>query len=362
MDAGRHPNIELITNAEVVDCEGEPGDFRVRVRKNPRYVREDLCVACGLCTDVCSVEVNNADFDSKMKSRRAIYRPSPQSVPASYLIDHPERAPCKLTCPIGQDVQGYLALVAVGKLDEAHALIRRTNALPGVCGRVCYHPCEESCRRAAIDEPLSIKHIKRFVLDNTPLPEDLFVPAEPTGKRVALVGSGPASLTAAHDLALHGHDVVVFEREAELGGMLRLGIPAYRLPRQVLERDIDIIRQLGVEFRTNAQVDATAIETLRQEYDAVFVATGAHQAMGLNVPNDDAQGVVRGLDFLHQVNLGEQVEIGRRVAVIGGGNTAIDAARTVLRMGAETVQIYYRRSRSEMPAADEEIEALIEAS
>ena len=360
MDAGRHPLIDVVTNAEVIGCEGEPGDFHVRVRKNPRYVREDLCVACGLCTDVCPVAVSDNGFDSRMKARKAIYRPFPQSVPACFLIDHPQTAPCKATCPIGQDVQGYLALVGVGKLQEAHALIRRTSALPGVCGRVCYHPCEENCRRAAVDEPLAVKHVKRFILENTSIPEDLFTPEEQTGKRIAIVGSGPAGLAAAHDLALRGHEAVVFEREAEPGGMLRLGIPAYRLPRDVLDSDIDVIRRLGVQFRTNVLVDAAVIEDLRKEYDAVFVATGAHRSVGLNVPNDDAHGVMQGIEFLRKVNLGERVEVGRRVAIVGGGNTAIDAARTALRTGADNVLIYYRRSRSEMPADDEEIQALAE--
>jgi heterodisulfide reductase subunit A-like polyferredoxin len=360
MDAGRHPLIEVITNAEVVGCEGAAGDFKVRVRKNPRYVREDLCVACGLCVDKCLVEVNNRDFDSSVKSSKAIYRPFPQSVPAAYLIDHPRPAACKEACPIHQDVQGYLALVAAGKFAEAHALIRRTSALPGVCGRVCYHPCEDSCRRSAVDDALAIKDIKRFVLENTSPSDDLFERAESTGKRVAIIGSGPAGLTAAHDLALKGHGVVVYEREDELGGMLRVGIPAYRLPRQVLEADIEVIRRLGVEFQTGVEVDAQAMQELRDEFDAVLLATGAHDPMVATLPNDDAQGVLRGTEFLRRINLGEEVELGNRVAVIGGGNTAIDAARVALRAGAETVSIYYRRSRDEMPASDEEVEALIE--
>ena len=360
MDAGRHPLIEVITNAEVVGCEGQAGDFRVRVRKNPRFVHEDICVACGLCVEICPVEVRSRDFDSNLKPTKAIYRPFPQSVPAAFLIDHPRTAPCKEACPIEQDVQGYLALVAVGKFREAHALIRRTSALPGVCGRVCYHPCEENCRRVAVDDSLAIKHIKRFVLEETPVPEELLETAEDTGKTVAIVGSGPAGLAAAHDLALRGHEVVVYEREAELGGMLRVGIPAYRLPRLVLASDIDVISKLGVQFHTNVVVDAKAIASFREKHDAVFLATGAHDAMTATLPNDDARGVHRGIEFLRKLNLGEKVEVGRRVAVIGGGNTAIDAARTALRAGAEKVSIYYRRSRSEMPASDEEVEALTE--
>ncbi len=253
MDAGRHPLIEVITNAQVISCEGEAGSFRIQLRKEPRFVREDICVSCGECIDACPVSVGDQDFDSKMAPRKAIYRPFPQSVPAAFLIDHPQEAPCKLSCPVGQDVQGYLALVAEGKFAEAHALIRRTNPLPGVCGRVCYHPCEEYCRRAAIDSPLAVKNIKRFVTDTTEVPEDLFTNAEPTGKRVAIVGSGPAGLAAAHELALRGHSVVIHERSPESGGMLRLGIPAYRLPRPILDADIDAIRKLirspGLERR-----------------------------------------------------------------------------------------------------------------
>ncbi len=358
MDAGRHPLIDVVTMSQVVGCEGSAGDFRVRVKRRPRYVKEELCVACGQCAQACPVAVDGADFDSMMKARRAIYRPFPQSVPACYLIDHSGTPPCKLTCPIGQDVQGYLALIAAGRPEQAHALIRRTSALPSVCGRVCFHPCEGGCRRAYIDEPLAVKNLKRFALEGTPVPESLFERPDATGKTVAIVGSGPAGLAAAHDLAQKGHGVVVLEREAELGGMLRVGIPSYRLPRDVLDADIDVIRRMGVEFRTGVAVDAAALAGLKAEHDAVFVATGAHKSVTPGLPGDHAEGVFQGLEFLRRHNLGDTPAIGSRVAVIGGGNTAIDAARTARRVGADEVVVYYRRSRAEMPADHEEVEAL----
>jgi heterodisulfide reductase subunit A-like polyferredoxin len=358
MDAGRHPLIEVLTNTEVSACEGEVGDFKVTLRRNPRFVDEEACVACGECSTVCPVEVRDQEFDSKMTPRKAIYRPFPQSVPAAFLIDHPNEAPCKLTCPVGQDVPGYLALVTTGKTKEALALIRSTNPLPGVCGRVCYHPCEDQCRRAFVDDPLAVKSIKRFVTENTPVSEDLLVQGKPTGRRVAVVGSGPAGLAAAHELALCGHGVVVFERAGELGGMLRLGIPAFRLPRTVLDADIEVIRNLGVDFRVNEEIDVDSLQQIQDEFDAVFLATGAHRSIALDTPGSDVEGVWAGIEFLRSVNLRQSTKIGQRVAVIGGGNTAVDTARTAVRLGAKTVCMYYRRSRSEMPADEQELLAL----
>jgi heterodisulfide reductase subunit A len=242
-------------------------------------------------------------------------------------------------------------------LKEAYELIRRTNPLPSVCGRVCYHPCEQACKRGYLDEPVSIALLKRFASDQYDI-EQLEVPQiEKTGKKVAIIGSGPAGLTAAHDLALSGHDVTIFEALPEAGGMVRVGIPEYRMPRDVLGGDIKYIQKLGVEIKTNTRVgEQVKLEELRRSYQAVFVAAGAHTSLKLGVPGEDSEGVIHGVNFLREVNLGKKVDIGARVIVVGGGNTAVDAARVARRLGS-SVTVLYRRSREEMPANAAEVAA-----
>ena len=357
VQVARHPNIKLLTGARVEAVSGFVGNYDVTIRQKARFVDEEKCTACGECEQVCPVSVPDP-FEEGMTTRKAIYRNFPEAVPAAFAIDHPQTAPCKMTCPIGQDVQGYLALVREGRLNEAHALIRRTNPLPSVCGRVCYRPCEEGCRRALVDDSVAVRAIKRFVLNRTSIPAEAWATAPRTGLVVAIVGSGPAGLTAAHDLARAGHTVQIYERDERPGGMLRVGIPAFRLPRDVLERDLEVIRRMGVVIETGVAINAERLQTLREEFDAVFIATGAHAPMKMGIQGEELEGVLAGVRFLRRVNTGERVELGERVAVIGGGNTAIDAARVAARLGA-TVKVLYRRSREEMPASDEEIEALL---
>ncbi len=273
------------------------------------------------------------------------------------------KAPCNLACPSNIDVQGYIGLIASRKYREALELIKRDNPLPSVCGRVCPRPCEDACRRNLVDEPVAIDWLKRYVADLDLFSDNSFDPpvAPPMGKSVAIVGGGPAGLSAAYYLVQAGVDVTIYEAMEKAGGMLRYGIPDYRMPQDVLDMEINTILRLGVKLETGKRLGKDfSLEDLRNNYDAVIIAIGAWKSRNLRVPGENHSDVLAGIDFLREVALGNDVKVGRRVAVIGGGNTAIDAARTSLRLGAEEVYIFYRRTRKEMPAHDMEIEDAIE--
>ncbi len=270
-------------------------------------------------------------------------------------------APCSHTCPAGVDAPRYIRLIADKKYDEALAVIRESIPFPAVCGYVCFHPCETRCRRGLIDEPIAIKELKRFAADHAKnfAVNDQEI-AQSSGKKVAVVGSGPAGLTAAYYLAKRGgHAVTVFEALPKTGGMMRVGIPRYRLPEDVLDAEIDLIKDIGVEIITNTRIES--VGSLRDEYDAIFISMGAHAGIKIRIPGEDCQGVIDCVNLLREVSLGKKIKLGDKVAVIGGGNAAIDASRTALRIGASESNILYRRTREEMPAAEEEIkEALNE--
>ena len=256
-----------------------------------------------------------------------------------------------------------MALIAAGKFPEALKLIKRDNPFPIVCGRVCNHPCEAACKRGEVDQPIDIMHLKQFVADLDLRAETRYIPTvkEKKGKKVAVVGAGPAGLTAAYYLAIEGYDVEVFEALPVAGGWLSVGIPEYRLPKDVLKAEIKVIEELGVQIRLNTAIGKDIpFEKLRKEYDAVFIGCGTVLSSKLDVPGEELQGVVHGVDYLKRINLGEKVSLGNRVAVIGGGNVAMDAVRTAVRTGSKEVFILYRRSRAEMPAAPEEVEEAIE--
>ncbi len=268
-----------------------------------------------------------------------------------------DNAPCKMACPAGIDIPLYIRLLSQGKLDKALAVIRQKIPFPLVCGYVCPKPCETACIAGKLGNSVRIRELKRFAAqhgqDRPPIPT-----APNTKKRVAIVGSGPAGLTAAYYLKkLCGHSVTVFEALSEPGGMMRVGIPEYRLPRSILSKEIDYIARTGVEIKVNTQVGKNfSLQNLKdQGYDAIFIATGAHQSRKLGVEGEDFQGVINAVDFLKKVALGEGVKIGNRVMVLGGGNAAIDAARTAIRLGSPEVTIVYRRTRHEMPVQQEEI-------
>lgn len=361
IEASQHPNIELLTCAEVEDVSGEVGNFKVKINKRSPFVDWNKCTGCGLCLEGCPVIMPD-EFNQGLGKRKAIFMLFPQAVPKKCAIDKREERPCKAACmdacPAHTNVPGYIKLIAEGEFKEAYKLIRDTNPFPGSVGRVCYAPCEEACNRGQLDEAMAIRDLKRFAADQVDI-EELEVPTVTrTDKKVAIIGAGPAGLTAANDLTLKGHNVTVFEALPEAGGMLRVGIPEYRLPKEILKKEVAYIQKLGVDIKTGVQVgkDVT-LEEIRRDYDALFLGVGAHGGMRLGVEGEDLPGVLEGVEFLRAVNLGEKTKLGKKVAVVGGGNTAIDCARTAKRLGAGEVSIIYRRSRAEMPASAEEVAA-----
>lgn len=266
-------------------------------------------------------------------------------------------SPCKNACPVEMDIPGYIALIRAGRLDDAYRLLKQTNPFPSVCGRVCGHPCQNKCRRSQLDEPLAIKNLKRFVTDHASPMKTEIIPVT-RSEKIAIVGAGPAGLTAALEMKKRGYAVTVFEAMSEAGGMLRWGIPAYRLPRSILDKEIKDILDTGVVLRTNFKIGQDiGFNDLEALFDAIYIGIGAQKSASLGLEGETAQGVIGAVEFLRNGNLGLPFSVGHRVAVIGGGNSAIDAARTALRMGAKTVTILYRRQRNDMPALPEEIHA-----
>lgn len=360
VECGRHRNIEIITRAGIEKVEGQAGDFKVIIKKFPHYVDGEKCNACGDCEKECPVEVNS-EFDYGLSRRKAIYKLYPQAVPNSYTIDKQGVSPCSIACPAGVNAHGYIALIHAGKYKEALDLIREVNPFPAVCGRVCNHPCEDKCERGKIDEPIAICALKRFVADMETVSNERFMVGsqERTNRenQVGIVGSGPAGLTCAYHLVKMGYKVTIFEALPVPGGMLRVGIPNFRLPQEVVDKEIEFIKNYGVKIRTNTSVGKDIpFDELQKEYQAVFISVGAPKSKWLKIEGENLQGVYHGIDFLMDVKFGKKVKTGNTVAVIGGGNTALDAARTALRLGAKDVTIVYRRSKKEMPADPLEIE------
>jgi heterodisulfide reductase subunit A-like polyferredoxin len=328
------------------------------VRQEPRFIDIAKCTSCGECAKVCPVALPN-EYDEGLSERRAAFKQYAQAIPGAFGIQKSDKAPCRLACPAGLNVQGYVQMVKEGKYAEALQIIMEDLPLPGVLGRICPHGCEEACRRAEVDQPVAIRDLKRLAADRVD-PRTIAVPCPPPRpERVAIVGSGPAGLSCAYQLARRGVRATIFEALPEPGGMLRVGIPAHRLPRAVLDREIELIVNLGVEIRTGTALgrDFTIDGLFREGYAAVYLALGAHQGIELGVPGEKLVGVRQGVEFLREVNLNGTAPVGRRVAIIGGGNVAIDVARSAVRLGAEEVTIVYRRTRREMPAWEEEIRA-----
>ncbi len=356
IESNSHPNIELLTYSEVEKVSGEIEKFKVKVKKKASFIDWSKCTGCDECAKVCPVELNS-EFNQNIGRRKAIYIPFPQAIPNKYTIDKRGYPPCRFACPAGVNAQGYVALISQGKFKESLEVVRRTMPFAGVLGRVCTHPCELDCERGKFDESISIRALKRFVADyEMKVGREKITPIEKTKKeKVAVIGSGPAGLACAYDLIREGYGVTVFEALAEAGGLLRYGIPEYRLPKEVVDNDISYIQELGVEIKTNSPVKDFG-EVFDQGYSAIFVGTGAWVSQKIGIPGEESKGVIHALDFLRMVNSGVEMKLGSRVAVIGGGNAAIDAARASLRLGAKEVTVVYRRSQAEMPAIKTEIE------
>ena len=358
VEVAQNQNVELLSYSEVKEVSGYIGNYTVKILRKPRYVKEDVCTGCGECINVCPVSVPS-EWDEELGGRKAIYRSFPQAVPITFCIDKRNRAPCVVTCPAGINVQGYVQLISQGKYQEAIQLIMERLPLPGVLGRVCPHPCESDCRRAEVDTSIAIRDLKRFAADQVDLDELPLPEIEDRPEKVAVVGSGPAGLTVAYYLRLKGFQVKIFEVLDKLGGMLRTGIPDFRLPPDTLDKEINHILRLGVETRTGVRfgTDFTLHNLKEEGYSAVFLGIGAHNSMNLRITGEaDTAGVIDAVRFLREINLGEKSSPGKRVVVIGGGNVAIDTARVAKRLGAEFVTVVYRRSEKEMPAYAEEIE------
>jgi len=426
VDVSRHPNVELLTYSEVVGVDGYVGNFKVKIRKKPRYIDVEKCTGCGECFNTCPVEIPN-EFDMGKGTRHAIYMPFPQAVPLKSTIDKRGKHPCRDACPAGVGAPGYVTLIGRGKFYEALRVIKERLPFPSVCGRICHRPCENVCTRKDVDDPIEIAHLKRFVGDlELNIPAMQIPPIETRAEKVAIIGGGPAGLTCAHDLALKGYHTTIFEAAPVLGGMMRFGIPEFRLPKEIIEREISDILALGVKVQLNTMLgrDFTIPGLFHRGFNSVFLAVGAQNGKKINVPGEDLEGVFQAIDFLKELNLGKIIttpiaeiddnlcigcgkcadacyygiiklvedeldptkkypeihkkylckgcgkcasvcpskaiklsgfkelapKIGKKAMIIGGGNAALDAARSAIRLGADDVAILYRRSREEMPA------------
>ena len=353
-----HPMIDVLTYAEVdgIRSDGN-GGYHAVIRQKPKFIDEAACTGCRQCEMACNVAVPD-EFNADMVSRRAAYIAFPQAVPKKAVIDRAGVSPCTYNCPAGIKAHGYVARVRSGEYDQAFDLVLETTPLVGSLGRACYAPCEDECTRGEIEGPLPIRRLKRFIADQRYGQAEPKAPErpEPNGKKVAVVGSGPAGLTAAWQLARKGYDVKIFEAAPKAGGMLSLAIPAYRLPNEVVDDDVANVTAIGVEIATGARVDD--VEQLRRDgYDAVLLATGTHKSVSLRVPGEDLDGIDSALQFLRAVKLGQDVDLaGKRVLVVGGGNVAIDAARTARRLEAASVDQVSLECYEEMPAHDFEVE------
>jgi heterodisulfide reductase subunit A-like polyferredoxin len=374
VDTSSHLNIEIITDSDVAALEGEAGAFTATVRTKPRYIDVDTCNGCSKCAEVCPESLPSL-FDEGLKPRRAAYRLYPQAIPDAYAIEKQGVAPCRDACPAGQRAQGYIALIREGRYADALRTIKEDNPFPAICGRICDHRCESACSRNKVDEPVNIRGLKRFVVDvEYAKPRRAAEPLPRTrDERIAIIGAGPCGLTAAQDLLRQGYAVTVFEALPAAGGMLRFGVPAHRLPAEIIDREVQDIVDLGVDLRLGTAV--TSLDALFADgYQAVLIAVGAQEGIRLPIPGNQLEGVLINTEFLKNVRLADlhrargdeaaaaavdprALVAGKRVVVVGGGDVAVDCARSALRLGASAVRMAVRGSSGGMPASAAEQQA-----
>jgi len=353
-----YPNVRVINNAEVERTAAENGGYKLRIRRRTPRVDPEKCNDCKACIKVCPIHMYD-DFNEGLGFRTAIDFFNPGT--GEYNVFKEDMPICQATCPANLDIRSYVGLIADGRYAESLAKIRERLPFALSIGRVCPHPCETACNRGYMDEPISICTLKRFVADfemhnDTPAPVERV--DEFQKERVAIIGAGPAGLTCGYFLAKAGYRSVCFEALPEPGGMFRCGIPEYRLPTSTLMREINWILSHGVELRCNTRIGKDiSMEEILREFDAVFIGVGAHEGMKLGINGEDLEGVVDGVDFLREVNLGKKWPAKGKVIIVGGGNVAMDAARVSWREGFEEVHIIYRRTKKEMPASPWEIDA-----
>jgi heterodisulfide reductase subunit A len=352
-----HPNVTPAVYSEVTRVENRAdGGFDIELLHKPTFVDFAKCTGCSLCEPACTVALPD-EFNADLTARHAAYIAFPQAVPKKAVITRKGLSPCSFSCPAGVKPHGYISLVRAGRFDEAFRQHLDDAPLPGILGRACYAPCEEQCSRADVDGTVSIRGIKRFMADRyyeRHAAPEYGAPEHRSGKKVAIVGSGPAGLSAAFFLARAGHSVTILEGASEPGGIMRWGIPAYRLPKDVVARDIRNITALGVELKTGHPV--VSLRSL-SGFDAVFLALGSTGGRKLGVPGEETPGVLDSIEFLKELNGGTPAPLsGKRVVIVGGGNVAMDSARSARRLGASSVDLYCLESRKEMPAHRWEVE------
>ncbi|HDL07865.1 MAG TPA: FAD-binding protein, partial [Desulfobacteraceae bacterium] len=345
----RNPLIECKMPAEITSLKHTLQGFRAGVKTLQTFIDPDRCILCGRCVNICPVTTPDGKKPIELDGRRGL--------PGRPVIDKRRTPLCNSACPLGVNVQAYIALAGAGRFREALEMVRRDNVLPGICGRVCTHPCEASCRRGEMDASIAIRDIKRFLVDyeNSGKTDLEVFPVPERSEKIAVIGSGPAGLAAAADLARFGYQVTVFEKEELPGGLLRYGIGPHRLPRKDVDYDLEYIKRLGVEFKTGHNIDLIKdLNRLKSEFDATILTTGIWFDRKIGMPGEELEGIEGCISFLSRLYRGEIKQLKEKAAVIGDGNAAFDLARVLIRLGAD-VTILSWFPKDDVPADEDEV-------